>query len=80
MAGAVLGATYRAGFMRHEVMRDVERLNAGGIAYGLLGPRIAKLIFESHLLKMCYDTVEGVVRAPIKNMCKCVEREIGKIR
>ena len=78
MAGAALGSTYRAGFMRHEVMRDVERLNAGGVAYGLLGPRIAKLIFESHLLKTCYDTLECVVRTPLRNMCKCVEREIGK--
>ena len=78
MAGAALGSTYRAGFMRHEVMREVESLSAGGIAYGFLGPRIAKLIFESHLLKTCYGTLERAVRPPLKEMCECMERTIGK--
>jgi hypothetical protein len=78
MAGAVMGSTYRAGLMREGVIRDIGRFGNGGIAYGLLGPRIAKLIFEGHLLRRCYGTLEGAVKLSPPEMSRCVEEEIGK--
>jgi hypothetical protein len=33
-------------------------MGSNGIAYGLIGPRVSKLVFEASLLKLCYGTKE----------------------
>lgn len=62
IAGAVMGATYRAGVLRQRVIKEMACLGQQGIAYGLLGPRVAKMIFEAHLLKRCYGTLEKAIK------------------
>jgi len=54
-----------------------------GFAYGLLGPRVAKLIFEAHLLAWRYGTLEGVVGSSAAEISRTLEKEVrrnGKVR
>jgi hypothetical protein len=78
IAGAVMGATYRAGLLRQRVLKEMERLAGDGFAYGLLGPRVAKLIFEAHLLRQCYGTLERVVQSSPDEVSRTLEREVAK--
>jgi len=57
--GAVMGPTYRAGFMRESVVRRMESLGSNGISYGLLGPKVSKLVFEAQLLRNTFLTIEN---------------------
>jgi hypothetical protein len=62
---AVLGPTYRAGLMRHwalEQMKELEREHGTfSVAFELLGPpRVSKLLFEAHLLRLTMKTMEAV--------------------
>ena len=76
MAGAVMGSTYRAGFLRERVINEMEALGMEGIAYGRLGPRIAKLIFEVHLIKRCYDTLDKAIQPLPQDMSQALEKEV----
>jgi hypothetical protein len=78
ITGAVMGPTYRAGFLRQRVIKEMESLGQEGIAYGLLGPRAAKLIFEANLIKRCYSTLEDSLKPLPVEMSYTLEREIGK--
>ncbi len=80
IAGAVMDATYRAGLMRHGVIKETEKLKQGGYAYGLLGPKVAKLILEAHLLKQVYETLERAVRPSAAAMAQALRKEVGKNR
>ncbi len=62
---AVMGPTYRAGLMRHWALEKLRALeNAHGVssvAFENLGPpRLSKLLFEAHLLRREYQTMERV--------------------
>jgi NAD(P)-dependent dehydrogenase (short-subunit alcohol dehydrogenase family) len=63
---AVLGPSYRAGLLRHwalEEMNALERLHGGSrsVAFEMLGPpRITKLLFEAHLLREAFGTMNAV--------------------
>lgn len=64
---AVLGPSYRAGLMRHwalEHMRELEHEHGTrSVAFEMLGPpRLTKLLFEAHLLRMALGTM-GAARA-----------------
>jgi hypothetical protein len=80
VAGAVMGATYRAGFLRQRVMKVVVGLQEGGFAYGLLGPKVAKLIIETHLFMQCYGTLERALRCTTSQISKTLERKIKRDR
>lgn len=62
---AVLGPSYRAGLLRHWAL---ERMNAlekehgtSSVAFEMLGPpRISKLLFEAHLLRLAFGTMSAV--------------------
>jgi hypothetical protein len=61
----VLGPTYRAGLMRHwalEYMCQLEREHdTHSVAFEMLGPpRNSKLLFEAHLLRLAYGTMNAV--------------------
>jgi len=61
--GAVMDPSYRAGLIRQEAidnMRDEEqRLGIPSIAIGELGPpQLSKLLYETHLLRQVYPTLE----------------------
>jgi hypothetical protein len=62
---AVLGPTYRAGMLRHwalERMLALERKHDKySIAFEMLGPpRITKLLFEAHLLRLSFPNMKAV--------------------
>jgi hypothetical protein len=59
---AVLGPSYRAGLMRHwalEHLQELEREHGTfSVAFEMLGPpRVSKLLFEAHLLRVAYGTM-----------------------
>jgi len=67
--GAIMSPTYRAGNLRHlalEQAEALERQHAGNgdspsVALGWLGPpELGKLLWEAHLLKTRFDTLEAV--------------------
>lgn len=65
---AVLGPTYRAGILRHwaiERMNELqEQHGAHSVAFEQLGPpRISKLLFEAHLLRLAFGTMAAVREA-----------------
>ncbi len=62
---AVLGPSYRAGLLRHwalERMNELEREHGThSVAFEMLGPpRLTKLLFEAHLLRLAFVTMEAV--------------------
>ncbi len=58
---SVLGPTYRAGFLRDMAIKQMERLGREGFSYGLLGPKLSKLIFEASLFMIAFGFIEDVV-------------------
>jgi hypothetical protein len=65
--GAVMNPTYRAGYLRHRALTDLERLEAEtgthSVALGHLGPpEISKLLWEAELLKLRYETLRAVLK------------------
>ncbi len=65
---AAMGPTYRAGLMRHSALEKMRQLEdehgCHSLAFELLGPpRLSKLIFEAHLLRLNYGTMEEVATA-----------------
>lgn len=62
---AVLGPTYRAGMLRHwalERMIELEREHGTySVAFEMLGPaRNSKLLFEAHLLRLAFPSMNAV--------------------
>ena len=62
---AVLGPSYRAGLLRHwalERMNELEREHGThSVAFEMLGPpRITKLLFEAHLLRLAFGTMSAL--------------------
>ena len=60
---AVMGPTYRAGVMRHTVLTRMKELlkqhECDSVAFELLGPpRLSKLLYEAHLLRLTCGTLE----------------------
>lgn len=60
---AIMGPTYRAGYMRHSALTLMEQLekehNVDSVAFELLGPpRLSKLLYEIYLLKKIFPTME----------------------
>jgi hypothetical protein len=65
--GAVMNPTYRAGYLRHHALTDLERLEAEtgshSVALGHLGPpELSKLLWEAELLKLQYETLRRVLK------------------
>jgi NAD(P)-dependent dehydrogenase (short-subunit alcohol dehydrogenase family) len=62
---AVMGPTYRAGLMRHWALEKLRALedehDVCSVAFENLGPpRLSKLLFEAHLLRREYASMDGV--------------------
>lgn len=70
---ATLSPTYRAGFMFQGALEKMKKLekehNTDSVAFEMLGPpRLSKLLYEAHLLKSVYKTVNVVMKSPAKKM------------
>ncbi len=74
---AVMGPSYRAGLLRHraiEFARELERQHGvDSIAFEILGPpRLSKLLFEAHMLKRVYTTMEAVAQSSPEAMSEAL--------
>ena len=63
--GAVLGPTYRGGLLRQSAIDRMEELEAAhgthSVAFEMLGPpRNSKLLFEAHLLRLAFPSLQAV--------------------
>ncbi|CUU07479.1 hypothetical protein JGI1_01806 [Candidatus Thermokryptus mobilis] len=76
---ATLEPTYRAGFLTETAlkrMRELEqKYGVESVAFELLGPpRLTKLLYEAHLLKLAYGSIENAAKQNPKDMSqKCEE-------
>ncbi|MFA6468818.1 MAG: polysaccharide biosynthesis protein [Bacteroidota bacterium] len=70
---ATLAPTYRAGFMFQGALEKMKKLekehDTNSVAFEMLGPpRLSKLLYEAHLLKKVYGTVNIVLKTPAKKI------------
>lgn len=78
---SVMGPTYRAGVMRATVLQQMKELvaehDAASVAFELLGPpRLSKLLFEAHLLKLACQTLKNVRDCTPEELAERLERLI----
>ena len=78
---ATMGPTYRAGLMRQRALKLMEELqqkhNCDSIAFELLGPpRLSKLLYEAHLLRLCFKTMENVRDTEEETLAAELEKKI----
>ncbi|HEV8632479.1 MAG TPA: short-chain dehydrogenase [Thermoanaerobaculia bacterium] len=77
---AVLGPTYRAGLLRHwalERMVELEAEHPGqeSVAFEMLGPpRNSKLLFEAHLLRLAFGTMQAAREATAEQVRDALDR------
>lgn len=74
---AVMNPTYRAGYLRHFALEEITRLEkelgAHSVALGQLGPpELGKLLWEAHLLKLQFGTVDAVLAETPENIARNV--------
>ncbi len=79
---ATMGPTYRAGLLRQralKIMQDlVEKHQCDSVAFELLGPpRLSKLLYEAHLLKLGFKTMEAVRDAEPEELVRVLEKTIA---
>ena len=65
--GAVMNPSYRAGILRAPVLEELKALEkktgTWSVALGQLGPpELSKLLYEAHLLRVKYKTLENVLQ------------------
>lgn len=85
---STMGPSYRAGYLRESAVRMMhaleEKTGASSVAFEMLGPpRLAKLLFEAHLLKlMCgdFDTVSNAGPEELSIRAKHILSENKKLR
>ncbi len=80
---ATMGPTYRAGLLRQralKIMQDlVEKHQCDSVAFELLGPpRLSKLLYEAHLLKLGFKTMEAVRDAEPAELAEKLEKIISE--
>jgi NAD(P)-dependent dehydrogenase (short-subunit alcohol dehydrogenase family) len=81
--GAIMVPSYRAGYLRGSAIEAMRRLehetNSHSIATGELGPpKLTKLLYEAHLLKMKYRTLQAVVEASAEEVSASVWRYLHR--
>ncbi len=82
---AVLGPTYRAGLLRHwalDRMIELEREHGThSVAFEMLGPpRITKLLFEAHLLRLAFPSLSAVREATPEGVRDRLDRLVREER
>ncbi|MBZ0275258.1 MAG: hypothetical protein K8I60_03900 [Anaerolineae bacterium] len=74
---SVMNPTYRAGYLRQQVLLELEKLEqeteTHSVALGHLGPpEILKLLWEAELLKAEYGTLEAVIAQKPADISDCL--------
>ncbi len=82
---AVMGPTYRAGFLRSKVLARMKELvkehGCDSVAFELLGPpRLSKLLYEAHLLKLTCGTLETLRNGNAQAIAQQVQALIASDR
>lgn len=78
---AILNPTYRAGYLRQQVLEDMKHIedaeNSYSVALGQLGPpELSKLLWEAELLKIEYGTLESVVKQSANRISDALYKRI----
>lgn len=71
----VISPSYRAGVLRHTALEKLQRIESetgiASVAVGHLGPpELSKILYEAHLLRLAYRTLEAVIDARPEDMGK----------
>jgi NAD(P)-dependent dehydrogenase (short-subunit alcohol dehydrogenase family) len=79
--GAVMGPTYRAGFLRQSALARLRQLEAehgvDSVAFEILGPpRLSKLLFEAHLLHRSCGTIARALERKPEELAAALEADI----
>lgn len=79
--GAVMGPSYRAGFLRGAALNRLRQLEAqhgvDSIAFEILGPpRLSKLLFEAHLLQRACGTLGAALDRTPEELSQALLRDI----
>ncbi|MDP4198581.1 MAG: short-chain dehydrogenase [Bacteroidota bacterium] len=80
---STMGPTYRAGYLRESALRMLTALEVetgtSSVAFEMLGPpRLAKLLFEAHLLKLAANDFGGMLSHTPEELSKKVETIISE--
>ncbi|MEW5799892.1 MAG: polysaccharide biosynthesis protein [Bacteroidota bacterium] len=80
---ATLSPTYRAGFMFQSAIERMKQLekehSVDSVAFEMLGPpRLSKLLYEAHLLKLTYGTTKNVLKTQAKQISADLTTLISK--
>lgn len=78
---STMGPTYRAGYMRNGAIEEIERIvketGVESVAFEQLGPpRLSKLLYEAHLLKLCFGSFDKTMNARPEDIIKALEEKI----
>jgi hypothetical protein len=81
--GAIMTPSYRAGYLRGSAIEAMRRLehetDSSSIATGELGPpKLTKLLYEAHLLKVKYRSLEAVVERPAEQISTALWRHLQR--
>lgn len=81
--GAIMEPSYRAGYLRPSAiqkMRELEKkTNSESVALGQLGPpELSKLLYEAHLLRVKYKTLERVIEQDPEKISKTLYNYIKR--
>lgn len=76
---AVLGPTYRAGLLRHWALERMNHLQkqhgTWSVTFEMLGPpRNSKLLYEAHLLRLAYGTMDAVRQTTAAELAARLDR------
>jgi len=80
---AIMGPTYRAGYLRESVLRKMKALEqkhgVESVAFELLGPpRLSKLLYEANLLRLTFGSMEKVLETNPQKLSEATEALIIK--
>jgi len=80
---AIMGPTYRAGYMRHSALQLMKQLEkehkVDSVAFELLGPpRLSKLLYEIYLLKKICYSMDKIVNCSETELSQKLEEFIAK--
>jgi hypothetical protein len=75
---SIMGPTYRAGYMRHQALQEMEALQTrhgvDSVAFEILGPpRLSKILYEAYLLKQTCGSLPEVARLEPAELADRVE-------
>jgi hypothetical protein len=74
---SVMTPSYRAGVLRQAALEKLARIeeetNTHSVALGQLGPpELSKLLYEAHLLKLSYGTLQAVSETPASEIAETI--------